>query len=173
MSNAVTFVLTEAEFIEGAMITKRWTARRWLLVAVIPTLIYLTLGLYITYSPETADLRPMGIGMIALVPVFWILGVFAQLYYLPYRARKMFQLRKHLSTELSWDADGFRLMTERGNGITPWSETPKWREGTGVVLLSLAPTLYITVPKRAFSERDLADFIGCLRQRVSPKAALA
>jgi hypothetical protein len=50
MSNAVTFVLTEAEFIEGAMITKRWTARRWLLVAVIPTLIYLTLGLYVTYS---------------------------------------------------------------------------------------------------------------------------
>jgi hypothetical protein len=115
----------------------------------------------------------MGIGMIALVPVFWILGVFAHLYYLPYRARKMFQLRKHLSTELSWDADGFRLTTETGNGITPWSETPKWREGTGVVLLSLAPTLYITVPKRAFSERDLADFIGCLRQRVSPKAALA
>jgi hypothetical protein len=173
MSNAVTFVLTEAEFIEGAMITKRWTARRWLLVAVIPTLIYLTFGLYITYSPETADLRPMGIGMIALVPVLWISGIFAQLYFLPYRARKMFQLRKHLSTEFSWDADGFRLTTERGSGITPWSEMPKWREGTGVVLLSLAPTLYITVPKRAFSERDLADFIGCLRQRVSPKAALA
>jgi YcxB-like protein len=168
MPNAVSFVLTEVEFVEGAMITKRWTARRWLLVAVIPTVIYLAFGLYMTQS---TDLRPMGIGIIAFVPLFWIFGFFAQRYLLPYRARKAFKLRKHLSTELSWDADGFRITTERSSGITPWSEVPKWREGPGVILLSLTPPLYINVPKRAFQERDLADFIGCLKQRVSPEAA--
>src|SRR5271166_6167868 len=159
MPNAVTFVLTEVEFVEGAMITKRWTARRWLFIAVIPTVIYLAFGLYMTQS---ADLRPMGIGIIAFVPLFWIFGFFAQRYLLPYRARNAFNLRKHLSTELSWDADGFRVTTERGSGNTPWSEVPKWREGTGVILLSLTPPLYINVPKRVFQERDLADFIGCL-----------
>jgi hypothetical protein len=168
MPSAVPFVLTEAEFVEGAMITKRWTAKRWLLVAVIPTLIYLAFGLYMTQSTA---LRPMGIGIIAFVPVFWIFGFIAQRYLLPYRARNMFKLRKHLSTELSWDADGFRVTTERGHSIILWSEVPKWREGTGVILLSLTPPLYITVPKRVIQERDLAGFIGCLKQRVSPEAA--
>jgi YcxB-like protein len=168
MPNVVTFVLTEAEFVEGAMITRRWTARRWLFVAVIPTFIYMAFGVYMTQS---TDLRPMGFGIIAFVPVFWIFGFFSQRYLLPYRARKMYKLRKHFSTELSWDADGFRVTTERGSSMTPWSEVPKWREGTGVILLSLTPPLYINVPKRAFQERDLADFIGCLKQRVSPEEA--
>ncbi|MBS0418527.1 MAG: YcxB family protein [Proteobacteria bacterium] len=168
MPNAVTFVLSEAEFVEGVMITKRWTARRWLLVAVFPTLIYLAIGLYMAQS---ADLRPVGFGIIAFVPVLWTFGFFAQLYLLPYRARRMFKLRKHLSTEVSWDADGFRVTTERGSGIAPWSEVPKWREGTGVILLSLTPPLYINVPKRAFQDRGLADFIDCLEQRVSTEAA--
>jgi hypothetical protein len=168
MAGVVTFVLTEEEFVEGAMITKRWTVRRWLLVAVIPTLIYLASGLYMTQS---SDLRPIGIGLVALVPLLWLLGFAAQRYLLPYRARNMFKLRKHLSAELSWDADGFRMETERGSSITPWSEVQKWREGTGVILLSLAPTLYMNVPKRAFQEGDLADFIGYLKQQVSPEAS--
>jgi len=168
MPNSVTFVLSEAEFVEGAMITKRWTTRRWLFVAVIPSFIYLAFGLYITQS---ADLHSMGIGIIAFVPVLWIFGFLSQRYLLPYRARNMFKLRKHLSTELSWEADGFRITNERGSSFTPWSEVPKWREGAGVLLLSLTPPLYINVPKRAFQERDLADFVDCLKARVSPKAA--
>jgi hypothetical protein len=171
MSNVVTFVLTESEFVEGAMITKRWTARRLLFVAVIPTLIYLAFGLYVTLA-GSSEMRPMRIGIIAFVPLFWIFGVLAQFYLLPYRARSMFKLRKHFSTELSWDISGFRVTTERGSGITPWSEIPKWREGQGVLLISLSAPLYINVPKRAFQEQDLADFMGYLRQCVSPEAAI-
>jgi YcxB-like protein len=169
MPNAVTFVLSEVEFVEGAMITKRWTPRRWLLVAVIPTFIDLGVAPYLM---QAADWRPLGIGIIVFVPLFWTFGLFSQRYLLPFRARNAFKLRKHLSTEISWDADGFRVTTERGSGITPWSEVPQWREGTGVILLSLTPPLYINVPKRVFRERDLADFIGCLKHRVSPEAAV-
>ena len=121
---------------------------------------------------QSTDLRLMGIGIIAFVPLFWMFGFLAQRYLLPYRAKNAFRLRQHLLAELSWDAGGFRITNERGSGITSWSEVPKWREGRGVILLSLTPPMYINIPKRAFQERELADFIECLKQRVSPKASI-
>ena len=163
------FVLTESEFLQGIAITKRWTAKRWLFGAVIPTAVYLCMGLYLIYSPDTADLKPIGVGIILLVPFGWLFGALANKYYVPYRARKLYKERKHRACEVSWDARGVTLTTEYGHGLTPWSDFSRWRQNDDVILLSLSRQLYVNVPKSAFTSEELADFLKLIRAHISPE----
>jgi hypothetical protein len=169
----IRFVLTEQDFVEGLLITKRWTVKRWLLVAVGPTVLYLCMGLYLIYYPDVADLRPMGIGLLMLIPLCWLLGFLAHLYYVPSRARKLFRERKHKSTEISWDEGAFTLTTDNGYSRTPWPEFSKWRESENVLLLSLSRQMYLNIPKRAFNPDELSDFIQHLRKHITAEPASA
>jgi hypothetical protein len=136
----------------GCLVTKRWTLKRWLLFAVLPTALYLAMGAFLIYSPDTRDLRPLGIGIGLFVPVGWLLGALSHRYRLPHRARKLFQERKHVAIELAWDNDAVTFTTANSHARTPWSDSLKWRDSPHVLLLSLSRCVYLTIPKRDYLE---------------------
>jgi hypothetical protein len=127
------------------------------------------MGLYLIYF--VTDLRPMGKGVLLLIPLAWLLGLLGYLYYVPSRARKLFRERKHKSTEISWDEKAFTLITDNSYSRTPWSDFIKWRESKNVILLSLSRQLYLNIRRRAFAPPELSDFIQHLQAHIKAQPA--
>ena len=89
--------------------------------------------------------------------------------WLPYRIRRTFSQRKDLQRDCSFVAtpEGLRFASEGVDGIKPWGDYLKWREGRSVLLLYISDGQYQLLPKRFFeSDEALSGFRTLLVTRV-------
>lgn len=167
--------LEESDFLQGSKLGTRWSVKRWIFVAFIPSALYLGMGLFLMFSPATSHgYGSLGLFILLLVPAGWILGALTRLLYFPYRARKMFRARKRISRPytLSWDETGLTVDNEHGHMLMPWGDFEKWLQDEHVLLLFTSRILYMNIPKRTFASSDqLADFTAYLVKKVNPRPA--
>jgi hypothetical protein len=89
--------------------------------------------------------------------------------WLPYRIRRTFRQRKDLHRECSFvgTAEGLRFASDGIDGIKPWSDYLKWREGRTVLLLYISDGQYQLIPKRFFEPcEDLSMFRSLLLSKL-------
>jgi len=112
-------------------------------------------------------------------PTNWILpGVFAYLAFMafiwiPRKIRLSYNQRKDFRHEISMVVTnaGVASHTEQGNGMRPWSDYLKWKEGKSIFLLYLSDQMFQMVPKRFFAtHEDIDAFRSIVRHSIADKA---
>ena len=89
--------------------------------------------------------------------------------WLPYRTRRTFRQRKDLQRACSFVAtrEGLQFASDSVQGIKPWSDYLKWREGRAVLLLYVSDAQYQIIPKRFFEANEaLSEFRTMLRNSI-------
>lgn len=61
------------------------------------------------------------------------------------------------------------MRSEHYDSQVKWSTYIGWSEGKSVFVLLPQPRIYIPIPKRAFSEQQLAEFREILRRNIAAK----
>jgi len=162
-SLALTYTLTP----EDSLAVWRFQTRRAFLVICFVFVIFIGVGAYksITdHASAAANFVPL-FAFAAFLPIwrFW---------WIPGKIRRRYWENRLLHDEVR------RILSEEGTSVTsahaeynlPWDTFAKWRETPGAFLIYPSPTLYNTLPKRAFeNEDDIRWFREVLTARVSKK----
>ena len=82
---------------------------------------------------------------------------FAFLFWMPYRARRLFRQQKvaHAPASLRFDSVGMESRTSHGHVSIPWSDLHGWKESRHLFLLYHSDALFTPVPKRCFSAEQV------------------
>lgn len=89
--------------------------------------------------------------------------------WLPYRIRRTFKQRKDLQRSCSFTAtpEGLRFASEGVEGVKPWGDYLKWREGRKVLLLYISDGHFQMIPKRFFESGEaLSAFRTLLESKI-------
>lgn len=75
------------------------------------------------------------------------------LFYLPWKARRMFRQQKSLQEvyEVDWNDEGLSVRGQRVQGVTPWRDYLKKKENAQLVLLYHSDVLFQMLPRRQFT----------------------
>ena len=103
-----------------------------------------------------------------LAEVQWVrwalLGAFAYFFALfgivvPLKIGRTYRQRKDLQRPCTFAPSeaGLRIETEGSQGVKPWSDYLKWREGKSTFLLYLSDNMYQIIPKHFFSSTEEID----------------
>jgi hypothetical protein len=87
-----------------------------------------------------------------------------------YRARRNFTQRKDLQRECAFEPSetGLTYTTPHAQGVKPWGDYLKWKEGKSVFLVYLSDNMYQLIPKRFFvSEDAISSFRATLKERIA------
>jgi hypothetical protein len=122
-------------------------------------------GVVMFIGPSGSD-WPWGkwlyLASLAYFPILFAVGM-------PYRTRRSFRQRKDLHRECSFAAsdDGLRVQSGDIQGLKPWSDYLKWKEGDDAFLLYMSDNMYQVVPRRFFdSASDVDTFRALLEKNV-------
>jgi hypothetical protein len=72
----------------------------------------------------------------------------------------------------TWTRSHFRLEQDDGYQNRPWSDFRRWAEDDAVLVLLQTGPVFHSLPKRAFTEAQVADIRACLLESSVPKAKL-
>jgi len=84
---------------------------------------------------------------------------------IPYKSRRSYKQRKDLQRECTFAATdaGLSSSNQNAQGVKPWEDYLKWKEGKLVFLVYLSDNMFQIIPKRFF---DSAEEINAFRQIV-------
>jgi hypothetical protein len=87
----------------------------------------------------------------------WLL--YQQRWGMPFGTRKAFRQQKALQgpITMAWSADGYVMESERGRWVAPWRDYVGWAEDKSTLIALQTDRLFNLVPKRFFSEAELAE----------------
>ncbi len=72
---------------------------------------------------------------------------------------------------LTASAAGIRIKSSQSESNSNWSAYVRWLENKRVIVLFTSPLVFVVVPKRSFSEDQLASFRALLRDNIiNPKS---
>jgi len=75
----------------------------------------------------------------------------------------------HTPTTMTISHSGMHIRSQHYDSQVAWSTYIGWSEANSVFVLFPQPRIYVPVPKRAFTEEQLAEFREILRRNVSKK----
>lgn len=160
----ITYKLTQSDFVQGM----NWNTKRatilWLVAWAL--LILGSLGilarLLLQSSPAMVNITPLCVLMICWAVLF--------LWVLPWWAARMFY-RRQPSVEgprtMLVDDSGVQWHWDGGSVSAEWRTFIRWYEGKNGFLLYSSPVLFNIVPKRAFSDDQVAEFRTLLLQHIA------
>jgi len=99
------------------------------------------------------DLAPM-----ALVCAFWFWLGGVYIWGAPFGSRRYFRqsgLRRPLN--FNWSAAGLRISGEAMFQEHAWRDVLRWKEDRAAIVVVMTERSFIPIPKRLFSEPDLAE----------------
>jgi hypothetical protein len=94
-------------------------------------------------------------------------------FYLRWKYKRSYQRTRTGSGDMSLTFGEGNFLAEKQNfskGEYNWSAVKSWRENAKVILIYLAPALFIVIPKRAISEPQLQDLRALLARKMTHAA---
>ncbi|MFC4822086.1 YcxB family protein [Dokdonella ginsengisoli] len=136
------------DYVAAMKLHGRWSTRRLLVSVGTGAVAAIALFFLPPAWPAVAAAGVLGgaIGMLVCYALSW-------LFYLPWKARRMFGQQKslHETYELAWDDEGMSIRGRLGQGTTPWDSYLKKKENERIVLLYQSDLLFQMLPRRAFT----------------------
>jgi hypothetical protein len=136
------------DYVAAMKLHGRWPMRRLLVGVGVGIAAAVALIVLPSAWPAVAAAGVLGgvIGWLICYALSW-------LFYLPWKARRMFGQQKslHETYELAWDDEGLSMRGRLGQGRTPWNDYLKKKENERIVLLYQSDLLFQMLPRRAFT----------------------
>lgn len=136
------------DYVAAMKLHGRWPVRRLLIGVGIGLAAAAALFVLPRAWPAVAVAGVLGgvIGWLICYALSW-------LFYLPWKARRLFVQQKslHETYELAWDDEGLSMCGRLGQGRTPWDAYLKKKENEAIVLLYQSDLLFQMLPLRAFT----------------------
>lgn len=102
-----------------------------------------------------------------LVSLICLIGIFV--FYMPYKARRIFRQYKALSEPVTMEVREEGLFFKRTNaeGLVPWSHIIKWRNNNKLALLYPAGNVFHMIPSHFFvNSEEFQTFLKTLRVKL-------
>jgi hypothetical protein len=160
--------------IEGQLTEKEHTSAQWLhlkprpailvvgLALVIVALVVLWLSFFGSYTHQAQAVRWALLAFLGYLVFHWA-------FVLPAKWKRIYRQQKSLGMPyvLEISEEGISGKTEGMQGINPWSDYMRWKEGNGVFLLYWSDALFQVIPIRFFSTDEQVDeFRTLLREKI-------
>lgn len=133
--------------------------RFWVRVVLLTLLGFATVcGLVALIGGPSAEAIGAALGGVAVGSAWLALIIGGNWLLLPRRARRWYAQQKTLHHEQrqTWDADGFRVDTDRGSSSYPWHEFHGWRIDRRIVALHASELMVYFAPRRALTDDQVA-----------------
>lgn len=165
----VTYELTEADYRHGfrAWQTRTpWRCWSYRLSIAVLTVLFL-FGLVLLVWNPSLELRYFSLFALG-IPVVGFLSM-----WIAPRIQARSQYRRMPSAQtpitMAVSDSGIQAQSKHGESRLNWSTYIGWAEGKSVFVLFPQPRIYIPIPKRAFNERQVAEFRDILRRNIGKK----
>lgn len=142
------------DYVNAMKLHALWSRRRLLVhLGVIAVALIVVATSRSSYWLEVLSSALLG-GAVAAVVLYGVLRIF----YLPWKARRMFAQQKslHAGYDFQWTDDGLVVDGRNARSQTAWGDYLKRKENDRVALLYHSDLLFQMLPKRAFSEEQWA-----------------
>ena len=164
----------EAPMIKGTYTADDLVSAQWLhvrprrslrVVGIVLAAVFCLAAVAMFLGPFASDLpwaKWLYLASLAYFPILFAVVI-------PYRTRRSFRQRKDLHRESSFCAseDGVHVQSGDIQGLKPWSDYLKWKEGDKAFLLFMSDNMYQVVPKRFFDpESEVGGFRALLEKHV-------
>ena len=154
---AVTYRLTESEFVDAQrLLMSAAFRRRQLIVLAASAMVLIGLALL---RPFMAAPIAIALPAIALISWWWLL---------PRAWRRLYRRVPDAQREilLDYSPDGLTVETPVSRGAVQWSAYSHFLETDALLLLVQPSQVAVPIPKRAFAPDDLARFRALVQERL-------
>lgn len=165
----ITFQLTPNDYYQGLLAwrnLKLW--RRWLIrCAYVLMALTIPVNLVLAYARPDPGTLKTSLGILGFAAV-WFTFMLAS----PrISARSQFRGSPSAQSPITMEAsdEGLVLHSAHADSKVSWSAYVAWAEARSVFVVLPQPRIYVPIPKRAFSEQEVAEFREMLRRNIGKK----